>query len=64
MLLSFELGALLRDPLGLMEGQGKQVRYAPLREEAFIELILAALDLPPSISIPSPARRNQPDTNR
>jgi len=51
-LLSFEFGVLLPDPAGLLEGDGKQVRYVPIRKESdiredeFVMMIHAALDLP------------------
>ena len=51
-LLSFEFGVLLLDPAGLLEGDGKQIRYVPIRKESdiredeFVMMIHAALDLP------------------
>jgi len=50
----FEFGVLLPDPDDLLQGAGKQVRYAEIREGDDIQeaqlrrLLLAALDLPPS----------------
>lgn len=48
----FEFGALLPDPGGLLEGEGKQVRFVSIRSQRAIRpaalkaLIKAALDLP------------------
>ena len=50
--LLFEFGVLLPDAAGLLQGEGKQVRYVPLRKPGDIrvkvlqQLILAALVLP------------------
>jgi len=50
--LGLEFGVLLPDPAGLLEGQGKQVRYvriragSEIREDALKALLRAALDLP------------------
>lgn len=50
--LGFEFGVLLPDPRGLLEGQGKQVRYVTLRNQrqvrsrALKALLLAAVSLP------------------
>ena len=52
--LAFEFGALLPDPAGVLDGQGKQVRYLrcrleqPVPIEALQPLIQAALELPPN----------------
>lgn len=52
--IAFEFGVLLRDPEGRLQGQGKQVRYLILHNEAELqpdatrELIREALALPPS----------------
>ena len=51
--LAFEFGVLLPDPDGLLEGDGKQVRYVrvktskDIRTRALRKLLLAALALPP-----------------
>jgi hypothetical protein len=51
--LAFEFGALLPDPLGLLTGNGKQVRYLrcplgqPLPVEALRHLLQSTLALPP-----------------
>ena len=50
--LAFEYGVLLPDPQGVLEGEGRQVRYfrvhqqSDIREEALRQLIQAAIDLP------------------
>ena len=50
--LAFEFGVLLPDPQGILEGDGKQVRYMRIREpadihsEAIQDLIQSALSLP------------------
>ena len=50
--LGFEFGVLLPDPAGLLEGSGKQVRYASIWDEdsipvaAIQELLRAATSLP------------------
>lgn len=50
--LGFEFGVLLPDPEGLLQGDGKQVRYIYVRQpedisaEAIQEFIYAALNLP------------------
>jgi hypothetical protein len=50
--LLFEFGVLLPDPAGLLRGDGKQVRFVPIRRpgdirvKAIRQLIRAALDLP------------------
>jgi hypothetical protein len=55
--LLFEFGILLPDPHGLLQGQGKQVRYVPVRtpEDILVEplrqLILAAISLPDKRSV-------------
>jgi hypothetical protein len=52
--LAFEFGVLLPDPGGLLEGDGKQVRYVRIRRDrdirvrALKKLLLAAIDLPAS----------------
>lgn len=51
--LAFEFGVLLSDPDGLLEGNGKQVKFVRFTDERQIrvrplkKLIRAALDLPP-----------------
>ena len=53
----FEFGVLLPDPHGVLEGQGTQVRYVPIRTpddiqpEPFRQLIQAALSLPDKHSV-------------
>jgi hypothetical protein len=55
--LGFEFGVLLPDPDGLLTGDGKQVRYAiiqqqaDIRVEAIRKLIQAALSLPPERAV-------------
>lgn len=55
--LGFEFGVLLPDPDGLLTGDGKQVRYAIIRQQADIrveairKLIQAALSLPPERAV-------------
>ena len=55
--LLFEFGVLLPDPQGLLQGQGKQVRYVPIRStddilvEPIKQLIRAALSLPDKHSV-------------
>lgn len=55
--LLFEFVVLLPDPLGLLHGQGKQVRYVPVRRvedilvEPFRQLIQAAVSLPDKRSV-------------
>ena len=55
--LAFEWGVLLPDPLGLLGGTGKQVRYVDvydggeLRETVIRDLLLAAASLPADRSI-------------
>lgn len=50
--LAFEFGVLLPDPKGLLDGNGKQVRYVRIQQLAQIQaepiraLLLAAIDLP------------------
>ena len=50
---AFEFGVLLPDPEGRLEGEGKQVRYLRLRDEgdlraeAFQQLLIEAVNLPP-----------------
>lgn len=50
--LIFEFGVLLPDPAGVLQGDGKQVRFVhvnksgDIRVKAIQQLILAALDLP------------------
>ena len=55
--LGFEFGILLPNPDGLLQGEGKQVRYVHLRDPETIpegtirHLLQAAIDLPPSREI-------------
>ena len=55
--LAFEFGALLPDPLGLLTGKGKQVRYLRCRldqavpTEVLQQLLHAALALPPERTV-------------
>lgn len=50
---AFEFGVLLPDPEGVLEGAGRQVRYlrwrdeGDLRVEAFRQLLIEAINLPP-----------------
>jgi hypothetical protein len=50
--LAFEFGVLLPDPNGLLDGNGKQVRYVRIRRQEHIQvepiqaLLNAAIDLP------------------
>ena len=50
--MGFEYGLLLPDPVGLLHGSGKRVRYmhvlnlGELREDALKALLLAAINLP------------------
>ncbi len=52
--LAFEFGVLLPDPDGLLEGDGKQVRYVRVRSDkdvrvrALKKLLIAAIELPKS----------------
>jgi hypothetical protein len=56
-LMVFEFGLLLPDPEGILEGEGKQVRFITLRRETDIRvqaiqnLLHAALALPPEKSV-------------
>lgn len=55
--LAFEFGALLPDPAGVLDGQGKQVRYLrcrldqPVPVDALQQLLCATLELPPARAI-------------